>query len=438
MIEPLGYTGPAAALDAYAATGKAQAQMYHFRTACRLCGGPLATILRLSDTPPANELVTAEFVASGVQQDTFPLILAQCQACEHVQLQTVVDPSRMFSEYSYVSGTSPVFRKHLRGLADELANRLSPGDLLVEIGSNDGTLLGMFDGLGVRVLGVDPARNLAEKATAGGVLTYPGFFDASTADAIARSSGKAKIVVALNVLAHADGLGEIFAGAHRLLADDGELVLEVAYLPDMLRDGTFDLIYCEHVAFWHLKPLARFLSAHGFALYDAEHVDSQGGSIRCYARKWSGSPVGNTERLSEMLLAEETTVNADTIRAFCWKIDEAKIALGTMLRDMKAQGKKIAAFGCPAKATTLLHHFNIGRGTIVYIVEENPLKVGKFSPGKFIPIVGVEKFKAEPPDVCVMLAWNFSANIIERHGWFQGDWLVPLPLPKIQKGSAST
>jgi hypothetical protein len=431
MNETLGYTGPAEALVGYYADRKPRAAMYGWRTTCRLCSGPLSTVLRLADTPPANELLD-----EPKPQDTFPLALAQCAACEHFQLQTVVDPSRMFGEYHYVSGTSPVFRAHLERLADELALSLSVDDLLVEIGSNDGTLLRAFDGTGVRVLGVDPAKNLADEATASGVLTYPGFFNVKTAKAIVRSAGHAKMIVALNVLAHADGLSEIADAARELLANDGELVLEVAYLPDMLRDGTFDMIYAEHVAFWHLEPMRRFFGQHGLNLYDAEHVDSQGGSIRCFFQKIGREPVCApwTRRLVEMFDAEKELVSPDAVRGFCQKIDDAKVALGTMLRDMKAQGKRIAAFGCPAKATTLLHHFDIGRETLDYIVEENPLKVGKVSPGKHVPIVGVERMKSDAPDVCVVLAWNFSANIMARHDWFQGDWVVPLPTPTITKG----
>jgi SAM-dependent methyltransferase len=426
VTSALSYTGPRHALDVYERTTQLQPAMYRWRSGCRLCDGALETIIRLEDTPPANELVE-----SPRPQDMFPLALARCAACEHFQIQTVVDPSRMFGVYHYTSGTSPVFRRHLEGLAQELSGRLAPGDLVVEIGSNDGTLLKAFDGTGARVLGVDPARNLADEATASGVLTYPGFFNVQTAKAIARSTGKAKLVVALNVLAHADGLGEIADGIRELLTNDGELVLEVAYLPDMLRDGTFDMIYAEHVAFWHLEPLRRFFAAHGFNLYDAERVDSQGGSIRCFLSLHAEMPVcrAHTERLGALMNAERELVGAAAISGFCERINAAKIELGTTLRDLKAQGKRIAAFGCPAKATTLLHHFGIGRETIDYIVEENPLKVGKFSPGKHIPVVDKAYAEANRPDVMLVLAWNFAGDIHRRNSGLADRWLVPLPTP---------
>lgn len=408
---------------------------FHVRPDCRLCGGPLETVLTLAPTPPANDLQWCQFgpMNSGLmgmqadghfQERTYPLSLARCLSCDHFQLPVVVDPHLMFQDYAYQSGTSPVFRKHLDDLADSVSELLSPCDLVVEIGSNDATLLKAFDGTGVRTLGVDPARNLAEKATASGFLTYPGFFDVATAKAITRSAGKAKVILALNVLAHADDLRGIADATRELLTDDGELVLEVAYLPDMLRDGTFDMIYHEHAAFWHLAPMQKFYTAHGLCLYHAEHVDSQGGSIRCYVSKAKREP---TKALRALLQDEAERTGSHAVDAFLRRIDQAKADVTQALSLKKAQGQKIAAFGCPAKATTLLHHFGIGRETIDYIVEENPLKIGKFSPGTHVPIVGPERFAEDPPDVCVVLAWNFASNIMERFDQFMGEWLVPLP-----------
>lgn len=407
---------------------------FHIRTTCRLCSGPLKTILELEPTPPANALVDGSRLdrAGNLKdwdnpEEEYPLTLAQCTDCQHVQLPVVVDPRLMFEHYAYVSGTSPVFREHLSALSRNVARRLFPADLVVEIGSNDGTLLDRFEPP-LRVLGVDPARNLAEQATKKGVLTYPGFLTTETARAIVRSTGRAKVVLALNVLAHADDLAGIADATRELLTDDGELVLEVAYLPDMLRDGSFDLIYAEHLAFWNLAPMMKFYARHGLTLYDAEHVDTQGGSIRCYVSK-ADRP--QTDRLVRLLGIEQSLVHGPAFKTFKARIATAKTELTTLLATLKAKGKRIAAFGCPAKATTLLHHFGIGLETLDYIVEENPLKVGKFSPGKHIPIVSVEKFRAEPPDYCLILAWNFQSDVRARHSWFKGEWILPMPEVKV-------
>ncbi len=412
---------------------------FHTRESCRLCPGPLRTVLELEPTPPANALVSRSDECRGnpgwvgygagewTEEPTFPLTLAQCTACQHVQLPVVVDPEILFRDYAYVSATSPVFREHLSELARKVSSRLFPEDLIVEIGSNDGTLLGCF-GSDYRVLGVDPARNLAEKTTAAGVLTYPGFMNAETAHSIVRAAGKAKRVLALNVLAHADDLSGIATAVWGLLTDDGELVMEVAYLPDMLRDGTFDMVYHEHLAFWHLAPMASFFQRHGLCLYDAERIPTQGGSIRCFVSKERRQP---TDRLVALMAQEKSLVTEEAFARFRARIATAKTALSELLGALKARGKRIAAFGCPAKATTLLHHFGIGRETLDYIVEENPLKVGKFSPGKHVPVVSVEHFRAEPPDYCAVLCWNFQADVRARHAWFPGEWILPLPEVKV-------
>lgn len=396
---------------------------YTVRETCRLCGSGLREVLRLADTPLANELVDAP----GTPQAMFPLFASTCVSCGHYQCPVVVRPALIFQSYPYVSGTSPVFREHLSRLGRKLSAGLFPDDLVVEIGSNDGTLLRQFTPP-VRSLGVDPARNLAERATRDGALTYPGFFDAAVARSIRRSVGRARLILALNVLAHSDDLDGIAAACAELLADDGELVFEVAYLPDMLHDGTFDMHYLEHLAFHHLAPLVSFYDRHGLTLYDAEHVDSQGGSIRCWVSKKRRAP---TDRLVAMLEREKALVTADALDAFKARIASAKAELTELLGKLKARGAKIAGFGCPAKATTLLHHFGIGRETLDYLVEENPLKVGKFSPGKHIPIVGVERLKEDPPDFLLLLAWNFAPDIMRRFPEFEGKWILPMPEIKI-------
>jgi hypothetical protein len=417
-------------------TGASVRMTHHIRTTCRLCSGPLRTILELEPTPPANALLRSETEVYGYwngydsipkkYEPLFPLSLAECFDCGHFQLPVVVDPKLLFTDYSYTSGTSPVFREHLAKLARTVSFDLFPGDLVVEIGSNDGTLLSEFDP-GVRVMGVDPAANL----DAPGILTHHTFFTPEVARQIIRSSGHARLVLALNCLAHIDALGAVADGIRELLADDGRLVMEVAYLPDMLHDGTFDLLYHEHLSFHHLSPLVGFFARHGLCLYDAEHVDSQGGSIRCFVSKRHRK---TTDRLDAMLGRERYLVTPEALEKFRARVATTKTELTETLKAIKAQGKTIAAFGCPAKATTLLHEFGIGRETLEYMVEEAPTKIGKFSPGKHVPIVGVEHFREKPPDYCLILAWNFASNIRNRHDWFVeggGQWILPMPEVKV-------
>ena len=395
---------------------------FTIRETCQLCGGALLEIHRLADSPLANELVGAP-----CEQDMYPMILSRCAACDHVQTPVEVDPSRMFREdYAYVAGTSPVFREHIAKLARQLSTTLFPDDLVVEFGSNDGTLLKQF-APPIRTLGVDPARGLADEATRRGMLTYPGFMTVDTARAIVRSVGRASLVLGLNVFAHSHRLGDIADAARETLTDDGRFVFEVAYLPDMLRDCTFDLQYLEHASYWGLKPMVPFFAAHGLTLYDAERIDTQGGSIRCYVSKRDRA---QTDQLRGILGRERELVTPEALDRFKARIATTKTELTELLAAIKAKGHRIAAFGCPAKATTLCHHFGIGRETIDYIVEENPHKIGKFSPGKHVAIVGVDHFRANPPTYCLILAWNFATNIRNRFDWFTdggGQWILPMP-----------
>jgi hypothetical protein len=400
---------------------------YVVRDKCRLCDGPLTTVLQLADTPLANELVDAP----GTPQAMYPLSLAVCNECEHYQCPVAVEPSRMFTaDYAYVSGTSPVFRAHLEKLARQLGTSLFPGDLVVDIGSNDGTFLSMFDER-VRRIGVDPAIALAARARQLGAITYTEFMTVETARKIVAAHGHARLVTGLNSLAHIDDMRGVTDAIREVLADDGILVLEVGYFLDMLREGHMDNNYLEHVAHWTLAPMQKFFASRGLCLYDAEHVDSQGGSIRCFVSKRSRR---TTDQLDSLLARERYSVTPEALEKFRARIATTKTELTETLKAIKAQGKTIAAFGCPAKATTLLHHFGIGRETLEYMVEEAPTKIGKFSPGKHIPIVGVEHFRDHPPDYCLLTAWNFQANIRSRHDWFVeggGQWILPMPEVKV-------
>lgn len=400
---------------------------------CRLCSSPLRTVLELPPTPPANALIDKDEIVEGwnrleswVSEPSFPLALAQCTQCRHVQLGHE-QPADLFREaYPYESGTSPVFREHLHRLARSVQANLFPGDLIVEIGSNDGTLLSFFDPH-FRTLGVDPAGALAKKATAAGNLTYPGPFNVETARAIRRATGPAKVVLGLNVFAHIEDMRGVFDAVRLMLGDDGEVILEVAYLPVMLRLGAVEFCYHEHVSYHHLSALVPFLARHGMYLHDAELVDSQGGSLRCYA---ASKPKRQSNRLADLLAAETESVSDAAVERFKATAEEKRRELRELLAGFKAQGKTIAGFGCTARSTTLLHWLDIGRETIDYLVEENPRKVGKFSPGKHIPIVSVAHFREHPPDCCVIFAWNFEQNIRNRHDWFVeggGKWILPMP-----------
>jgi SAM-dependent methyltransferase len=389
-------------------------------------------VIELAATPPANELLREDELRGT--QDVFPLDVFFCRNCCHVQLLDVVSPERLFRNYVYVSGTSPVFRRHFREYAKEIIDRygLTPDSLVVDVGSNDGTLLACFQELGIRrVQGIDPATAIAAAASVAGIPTIGEFFTPELADRIVATVGAADVVVANNVFAHVDDLQEAMEGVWRLLAPGGVLVIEVSYLKDVIEKTLFDTIYHEHLDYHTVGPLQAFLDARGLRTIDAQVVDSHGGSLRLVAMK-DGKPEDVRPSVAAMIERERQAglFEARTFKAFEAKINALGDKLVRLLDEIKSQGKRIAAFGFPAKATTLTHQFKIDGRYIDYVVDDNPLKQSLYSPGYKIPIVPSQKLTNDTPDVIIVLAWNFADSIIKKLDWFiekGGKVIVPLP-----------
>ncbi len=402
------------------------------RRDCRLCASPeLSLALSLTPTPPANAFVPAS--ETGKRQETYPLDVFLCRSCGHLQLLDVVDPALLFENYVYVSGTSQAFVKHFEAYAGDLLRRFSPrkGSLVLDVGSNDGTLLRFFKEGGMRVLGVDPAREIAAAATRSGIETLPAFFAQDLARRLRQSRGSAALITANNVFAHADDLRGFVAGVRELLAPDGVFVFEVSYLADVVAKTLFDTIYHEHLAYHSVRPLRRFLAEQGLELVEALRVAPHGGSLRGIAQRLGDAhPVGAS--VAEAVALEEGMGldRMETFRGFAAKIEALKARLQTRLRELKARGKRIAGFGAPAKATTLMHHFGLGRETIEFVADDSPLKQGLFTPGTHVPVLPPSAIYERRPEVLLILAWNFAEPIMARHKAFResgGSFLVPLP-----------
>lgn len=401
---------------------------YHVRETCRLCDAKLPDerVLDLGETPLANALVSAhdmggpdvngDYEVPYGMRRTYPLYLKQCPSCGHVQLPVVVDPKLLFpADYPYASATGASFCRHLEKMALDLLPQT--GDrrpMVVEFGSNDGYLLQQFWRNGCKVIGIDPAG----KAASGGILTAPTFFDTGTALAVKTACGPADLIVANNVFAHADDLHEIVEGVKILLAPEGRFVFEVGYLPDVLRTNNFGTVYHEHLSYHSLLPLDNFFRLHGLNLHDAERVETQGGSIRCFVDR---SERYGSERMLRMMDWEQSE------QLIGWQSRATMTAVGfaNQLVSFKTAGKSIAAYGCSAKSTTLLHVAGVGRETIDWIADDNPLKVGKFSPGKHIPIVPGSWLEEKQPDYCVSLSGNFSEAFRAQHPEYRGEWIEP-------------
>ncbi len=380
---------------------------HRIRKDCRLCGSTdLTTVLELAPTPPANEFLSADFTG---EQDTFPLYLVQCKACDHVQLPVVVDPERLFRNYVYVSGTSPAFVAHFEKYAQAMIREhgLSPGDLVVDIGSNDGTLLRFFQNAGMRVLGIDPAEAIAGKATESGIETWPCFFDRKSARSIHEQYGAAALIVANNVFAHADDLREIALGVRDLLDPArGRFVFEVQYLGDLVEKTLFDMVYHEHLSYHHLAPLLPFFDSMAMTLVDVEHVDTHGGSIRCTVSPRKGRP--QSDRLAGMLKVEQAALAGEPFGKLRRRIDET----GDKVRAFFAEhaDRAVYGYGAPAKLTTLTHQFGISSVVLDNVIDDSPWKQGLLTPGTRVPVMPASYLATHPPDSVMVFAWTPAAS----------------------------
>lgn len=397
------------------------------RSSCALCGSTKQTVaMTLPATPPANE-----FVKEPGPQDTFPLTLQLCDQCGHLQLAEIVDPERLFRNYVYVSGTSPVFVKHFDDYAREVnaRQRLGHKSLIVDIGSNDGTLLKSFKKIGFeRVLGIDPAEAIASKATADGINTIPAFFDSHEALIIRSEYGPADVVTANNVFAHAEDLEEIARGVRNLLTPDGVFVFEVSYVADVIEKMLFDTIYHEHLSYHAVGPLAPFLNRCGLTLFHAQRVPTHGGSIRCFASRARREP---TAQLSNIIQAElhDRLYEWHTYGRLKERIQQVGEKLRAKVKEWKDSGLKIAGYGAPAKLTTLMYAFGLDGADFEYIVDDSPWKQGLYTPGKNVCVMPSSHLQENPVDVCVVFAWNFFDSILEKNsGSGVNIWVNPLSL----------
>ncbi|MFQ6019158.1 MAG: class I SAM-dependent methyltransferase [Dehalococcoidia bacterium] len=402
---------------------------------CKICkGNDLQKFLSLGDQPHCNRFLREEDLAS--EEPVYPLDLYFCQDCALVQLGHVVPPEAMFRDYPYVSGTTATLPHHFQRLASEIVSRFKPppGSLVVDIGSNDGTFLRGFEGLNMRILGVDPAINIAKIANESGIETIPEFFGRDIASRIVGERGKAQLVTAAGVFYHVPDLDDFVEGVRRLLADDGVFVVQAIYLLDMLDKNSFDNIYHEHLCYYSLKPLTVLFQRFGMEVFDVERTDIHGGSIVVYVRKGVTSDPKPSVQALLALEQERGLYSLETCREFACGIAGVKEKLGTMLRQLRSQGKRIGAYGAPAKGNTMLNYCQIGADVLEYAAEKNPLKQGLYTPGMHVPVIPEERARENPPDYYLVLPWNFLDEFLWKERDFRengGKFIVPIPEPYI-------
>jgi hypothetical protein len=406
------------------------------KTDCRLCGSTsLDHVLPIRPSAIGDAFVAAERLHEP--QDLYPLDCYLCLDCGHLQNLDVVDPDILFRDYTYRTSVSLGLVEHFKRYAQSVVSSLSiPKDsLVVEMGSNDGSLLKAFKNEGMRVQGIDPARDIAAAATADGIPTIPDFFTSALAARIKSEQGEAKLFCANNVFAHIDNMSDVVKGIRLLLANDGAFVFEVSYIVDMIDNMVFDTIYHEHVSHHALIPLETFLNRHDMTLFHVERTGTKGGSIRAFAQPASTGVRPRSDELSKLIAEEERrgVTKPKIYRDWFEEIERCKRHVLTYLDQAIADGKLVAAYGASTTTTTLLYHFEL-ESRVKFIVDDNALKQGRFSPGAHIPVLPSSELATKKPDIVVILAWIYAEPILKRNQAYLkagGRFLLPLPEPKV-------
>jgi SAM-dependent methyltransferase len=401
---------------------------------CEACGSSqLETVIDFSPQPPVQAFLRPDQLREP--EVHYPLALLQCRECRLVQLGYALDPEIVFpKDYPYQTGLTRILVEDFADLVEQAVERLSlgEGDLAIDIGSNDGTLLKGYLPHGVGVLGIEPT-DIAQIAQRNGVPTIQDYFTEEVASGIVAERGHAAVVSATNVVAHMPNLYPFLRGVRTLLKGGGLFVSESHYLLDLVQKLQYDTIYHEHLRFYALRPLTEILGRAGFTVVDCERVPTHGGSIRVWAVAGEGRP---SDRLERQIAEEQAFGLYDDARLeeFRDRIVESKRALSSLLLDLKRKGKSIVGVGAPARSTMLLNYCNIDRDILDYIVEPaGSLKNGLFTPASRIPIVEESRVFEDQPDYALLLSWHIADELIPklRERGFAGGFVIPLPEPRV-------
>jgi len=405
---------------------------------CRICkSSKLYKFLDLNKMPIPNGFRKKEDL--NKREPKYELGCFFCENCGLVQLTIVVNPEIMFKNYLYFSALSKVMMNNFSSLSHEayLAENLDENSLVCDIGSNDGSLLKFFKSYDSKIVGVDPAENIAKIAELSGIPTEVEYFNSISAKKIRKKYGLADVITATNVIAHTDNLYEVFKGVDILLKKDGIFITEFPYLVDLIDRLEFDTIYHEHLSYFSLKPWDFLVEKCGFEICDIRRLPIHGGSIRITHRRKIKNLKNPAKKTLEFLLnlEEKKGLNKkETYDEFSLKVNTLKEELLTLLKSLKKDGKKIVGYGAAAKGNVLTNFFGIDTKILDFIVDATPYKQGLFTPGMKIPVYAENRLLKKMPDYAIILAWNFANEIMEKQETFSakgGRFIIPLPEIKI-------
>jgi hypothetical protein len=401
------------------------------RTDCRACGSKhLDLVLNMPDTPVGDDYRKAD--SPGSPQELFGMDVYLCGDCGLVQLLDVVSPELLYGHYLYATSISLGLNEHFVAYASDVVKRNQPaaGSLVIDVGSNDGTLLRAFKHLGFAVLGIEPAESLARQVTASGIETVQGLLERDLARSIATRHGKAAIVTANNVFANIDDLPASIGAVRELLDPRGVFVVETGYALDLVRSSIFDNIYHEHLSYFSVKPIERLFSRNGMELIDVQHLPSKGGSLRL-TMQLAGGPRRPSPEVRRRIEEEESfgLYRKETFTSLQGRLDSTGLRLTALLKELTGKGKTIAGYGASVGSTTVMYYYGLDK-FLTCLFDENPVKFDTLSPGQKIPVYSSTVIPARKPDYIFIVAWRYADSIIAKNKSFTaggGQFITFLP-----------
>lgn len=414
-----------------------EAEEFSRVTECRVCKSrDCYEVLDLGHHPLADTFLSKEQLSEP--EVRYPLRTQACPNCGLMQTEFVVSARTRYQKnpYSYESSSSLTAISHFSGLAQRVSSFLNvrKHSLVVDIGSNVGTLLQAFKDLGYDTMGIDPSPNICQKANASGIETLNAFFDCDSAHTIVARKGKATITAGTNILNHVHNISGFMEAADIMLDEKGVIVIEVPYLLDLVENLAYDTIYHEHLSYFTVKSLKLFFSNNGYEIFHAERTEYLGGSIRLFIGRRHECQPDNS--VNELISLENCTKlhEKNTFKKFANRVYRARDELVWLLHDLKRQGKRIVAIGAPTKGNTLLNFCRIGTNILDFASDRIRHKIGRYTPGSHIPIVNDETICKYKPDYGLLLSWNLADEIMKKLSTelkFSGEYIIPIPVPRI-------